>query len=66
MLSYRQLRRDHRSYQRIAGFTVLELIIVVVIIAVLSAVSLIVYNGAQRNAMDAQVKQTVSDARKSF
>lgn len=53
-------------YRHRAGFTVLELIVVVVIIAILSAVSLIVYNGAQRSAMDAQVKQTVSDARKSL
>ncbi|NCO10935.1 prepilin-type N-terminal cleavage/methylation domain-containing protein, partial [Candidatus Saccharibacteria bacterium] len=34
-----------RSYKRINGFTIVELLIVVVVIAILAAITLVSYNG---------------------
>lgn len=60
-----QLRRVD-SHKKRSGFTLIELIVVGVVIAVLTAITIVTYNGSQRRAMDVQVQQTVSDARKSL
>lgn len=36
------------------GFTIVELLIVIVVIAILAAISIIAYNGIQSRARDAQ------------
>ncbi len=46
------------------AFTIVELIIVVVVIAILAALSIVAYSGVKKSATDAQVKDTVSQARK--
>jgi len=40
----------YRSYKSINGFTIVELLIVVVVIAILAAISIIAYNGIQTRA----------------
>ena len=49
--AYRQLFQQERSYK---GFTIVELLIVIVVIAILAAITIISYNGIQQRALDAQ------------
>jgi len=44
------------------GFTIVELIVVVIVIAILAAVTLVAYNGVQENAANASVKADVDNA----
>jgi len=48
------------------GFTIVELLIVVVVIAILAAITIVSYNGIQNRARDAAVKSEVSDALKQI
>ncbi len=48
------------------AFTIVELIIVVVVIAILATVSIIGYNGIKKSAVDSQVKDSVSQVRKKM
>jgi prepilin-type N-terminal cleavage/methylation domain-containing protein len=48
------------AYQR--GFTIVELLIVIVVIAILAAITLVSYNGIQQRALDAAVQTEVSQA----
>lgn len=48
------------------GFTLTEILIVVVVIAVLAMVGLVSYSGLQRRSADAVVQQTIADGRKSL
>jgi prepilin-type N-terminal cleavage/methylation domain-containing protein len=48
------------------GFTIVELLIVIVVIAILAAISIVAYNGIQQRARDAQRKQVVADLVKSI
>ena len=57
----RVLLRWHRK-----GFTLVEIIIIVAVLAALAAVILVTYNGVQRRAADTQTRQTVADALKNL
>ena len=42
------------SHKRRTGFTIVELLIVIVIIAILAAITIVAYNGLQQRARDSQ------------
>lgn len=49
-----------------SGFTIVELLIVVVIIAILAAITIAAYNGIQQRARDIQRKQDVATIKKAL
>jgi prepilin-type N-terminal cleavage/methylation domain-containing protein len=44
-----------------AGFTIVELLIVIVVIGILAAITIVAFNGVQAKARDAQRKQNLND-----
>lgn len=48
------------------GFTIVELLVVVVVIAILAAISMVAYSGMQQRARDGLRKQVISDLVKSL
>ena len=50
---------------RLPGFTIVELLIVIVVIGILAAISIVAYNGMQKRAQTAQVTSTVDSLEKS-
>lgn len=51
---------------RSAGFTIVELLIVVVVIAILAAITIVAYNGIQNRAKSSAVQSTASQAAKKI
>lgn len=56
--------RIHRSAPR--GFTIVELLIVIVIIAILAAITIVAYNGIRNRAYDSAVTSDLSSIAKKF
>lgn len=50
----------HKQY-RTQGFTIVELIIVIVVIAILAAITIVAYNGVQSRANDTVIKSDLRD-----
>jgi prepilin-type N-terminal cleavage/methylation domain-containing protein len=48
------------------GFTIVELLIVIVVIAILATISLVVYNGVQKRAKNSQIQAAVVSYAKSL
>jgi len=48
------------------GFTIVELLIVIVVIAILAAISIVAYNGIQQRARDAERQQELSTLQKAL
>jgi prepilin-type N-terminal cleavage/methylation domain-containing protein len=54
----------HKTHQR--GFTIVELLIVIVVIGILAAVTIIAFNGAKNKAVTAAVKTSVEGSSKQI
>lgn len=52
--------------KRQTGFTIVELLIVIVVIAILAAISIVAYNGIQQRARAAQMTSDLVNAAKKF
>jgi prepilin-type N-terminal cleavage/methylation domain-containing protein len=46
------------------GFTIVELLIVIVVIAILAAITIVSYNGIQKSAIESSMKSDISNAAK--
>jgi len=51
---------------RSTGFTIVELLIVIVVIAILAAISIVAYNGIQARANDSKTKTVVNQVEKAI
>ena len=50
--------------QKQTGFTIVELLIVIVVIAILAAITIVAFNGVQQRARDSQRKQNIAELAK--
>lgn len=59
---------DNRIYsgRKAAGFTIVELLIVIVVIAILAAISIVAYNGIQNRARNSARQEAVSTITKAL
>ena len=57
----RHIRPGLSSSGHIKGFTIVELLIVIVVIAILAAISVVAYTGIQNNAHDTAVKSDLAN-----
>lgn len=55
-----------RMQKKLSGFTIVELLIVIVVIAILATISVVVYRGIQDRANDTTVKSDLSSAAKAL
>lgn len=58
--------RARRSIVRRGGFTIVELLVVIVVIAILAAVTVMAYNGVRDRATDAQKAAIANSVQKSL
>ncbi len=60
--------RKHKQlkYQQFSGFTIVELLIVIVVIAILAAISIVAYNGIQEKARSTSVVSALSQSYKKI
>jgi|GEM_PF-1326831 len=56
----------NKRYSSGHGFTIVELLIVIVVIGILAAITLVAYNGVQASAYNVQIKSVVSSYRQSL
>ncbi|NCU37635.1 prepilin-type N-terminal cleavage/methylation domain-containing protein [Candidatus Saccharibacteria bacterium] len=54
----------NRSFSKSPGFTIVELLIVVVVIAILASITIVSYNGIQSRARTASAQSTAANAAK--
>jgi len=59
-------RQRFGSDQKDRGFTIVELLVVVVVIAILGAITFVSFNGVRKSALEAGVKSELSSATKGF
>ncbi len=55
-----------QAFKRRSGFTIVELLIVIVVIAILAAISIVAYNGIQNRAYDTTVQSDLSTLSKKM
>ena len=56
----------HHKPIRQVGFTIVELLIVIVVIGILAAITIVAYNGIQQRARDAERKSDISAIQKTL
>jgi len=54
------------SNQKLNGFTIVELLVVIVVIAILAAITIVAFNGAQVRARDAHIESVANQIQKSI
>jgi general secretion pathway protein G len=59
-------RQQYNQVARQQGFTLVELLIVIVVIAILAAITIVAYNGVQQRARDSRRQSDVSTIRKAL
>ena len=64
MLKMTPKQRSYRSLQR--GFTIVELLIVIVVIGILAAITIVAYSGIQRSARNAQTASAIEAYKKGL
>lgn len=52
--------------KRKSGFTIVELLVVIVVIAILASITLVAYNSIQKRALDTKIRTTVDDVGKAL
>lgn len=60
------LRRASNTFSQRKGFTIVELLIVIVVIAILAAISIVAYTGIQNRASDSAVKSDLVAIAKQY
>jgi prepilin-type N-terminal cleavage/methylation domain-containing protein len=53
-------------YKHQAGFTIIELLIVIVVIAILAGITIVAYNGIQSQAKDSSIQSTIEQLKKAI
>lgn len=54
------------TYKQKSGFTIVELLIVIVVIAILAAISIVAYNGIQQRARDSERQSDINTMQKQL
>lgn len=59
-------RQSKDRFVKVRGFTIVELLIVIVVIGILAAITIVAFNGIQQRARDAQRQSTINQFKKSL
>ena len=59
-------RADTSRKSKTAGFTIVELLIVIVVIGILAAITIVAYNGIQQRARDSVMRADLTNVGKKF